>query len=84
LTAVSGTEKRFAQNLFNILDFVPKAANRTLAFVEGNIGEHSGSKFENAVMATEYYLESLMRLAIATRITHHELRNMRLQQDIQP
>jgi len=45
LTAVSATEKRFAQNLFNILDFAPKAANRTLAIVEGNIGEHSGSKF---------------------------------------
>jgi hypothetical protein len=73
LTAVSGTEKRLAQNLFNILDFAPKAANRTLAIVEGNIGEHSGSKFENAAMATEYYVENLFRFTLNDGVHRTEL-----------
>jgi hypothetical protein len=73
LTAVSGTEKRFVQNLLNILDFAPKAAKRTLAIIEGNIGEHSGSKFENAVMATEYYVENLFRFTLNEGVHRTEL-----------
>jgi hypothetical protein len=73
LTAVSGTEKRFAQNLFNVLNFAPKATNRTLAIIEGNIGEHSGSKFESAAMATEYYVENLFRFTLNDGVHRTEL-----------
>ena len=72
-TAVSGTEKRFAQNLFNVLNFAPKATNRTLAIIEGNIGEHSGSKFESAAMATEYYVENLFRFTLNDGVHRTEL-----------
>jgi hypothetical protein len=56
-----------------ILYFAPKAANRTLTVVEGNIGEHSGSKFENAVMATEYYIENLFRFTLNDGVHRTEL-----------